>query len=172
MVITVIMLTTIKNVLRKVFSPIFGIKEVKSEISSTEAKTIYHKEQPKEEYIIKSIWDFIQLLPNTQAYHLVKVIGFEEWVSMDEIRRRIKELFGVEYKNERSLYPYIKTLVDCGLFETSNIGGKKRWRKKEILITVKKKPKEKEKILAVSKGPEISSKDRNKDSNADTNSTA
>ena len=171
MVITIIMLTAIKNMLRKMLSPIFGIKEVKSEVSHTEAKTIYHKEQPKEEYIIKSIWDFIQLLPNTQAYHLVKVIGFEEWVSMDEIRRRIKELFGVEYKNERSLYPYIKTLVDCGLFETSNIGGKKRWRKKEILITAKKKPKEKEKILAESKSYETSSKSQNTGSKTDTNST-
>ena len=49
--------------------------------------------------------------------------------------------FNAEYKNDRSLYPYIKTLVDCGLVEVSNVGGKRKWRRKELLIIVKSKMK-------------------------------
>ena len=107
-------------------------------------ESIYHTEQDVEE--IHSVWDYIKLNENTQAFHLSAVLGFEEWISMDEILRRIKELFGMDYKNDRSLYPYIKTLVDIGLVETTNVGGKKRWRKKDILIKVKGEKKEKKKV--------------------------
>ncbi|MCX8158392.1 MAG: hypothetical protein N3D73_01880 [Candidatus Diapherotrites archaeon] len=84
-----------------------------------------------------SIWDYLQFRENTQAWHLSKTIGFEEWVSMKEIMRRIKELFGIEYKHEKSLYPYLKALTDSGLFETIDVGGIRKWRKKEILIKLK-----------------------------------
>ena len=112
----------------------------------------YISEEKKLE--IHSIWDFLQFNENTQAAHLSSVIRFDEWVSMDEIRRRIWELFQIDYKNERSLYPYLKTMVDIGLIETSNIGGKRKWRKRDLLIKIEKKKKseeeEKEEEMAVS----------------------
>ncbi|MEK6941328.1 MAG: hypothetical protein AABW85_00530 [archaeon] len=91
---------------------------------------------------IHSLWDYISFTTHSQAFHICNVLGFEEWVSMDEILRRIKELFGAKYQNERSLYPYIKTLVDCNLLETTGFGGKKHWRKKELLIRIEE-PKQK-----------------------------
>lgn len=100
---------------------------------------IYEEEVKKVE--IHSVWDFLQFNDNTQAFHLSSVIRFDEWVSMDEIRRRIWELFQIDYKNERSLYPYLKTMVDLGLIETSNIGGKRKWRKRDLLIKLEKKKK-------------------------------
>jgi hypothetical protein len=63
---------------------------------------------------------------------------------MDEIRRRIFELFQIDYENERSLYPYLKTMVDIGLIETNNIGGKRKWRKKDLLIKIEKEDKERQ----------------------------
>ena len=67
-----------------------------------------------------------------------------------DLKRRIKELFNIEYKNERSLYPYIKTLVDCGLFEVSNVGGKRKWRRKELIVAVKsRKKKQLEEVRAL-----------------------
>ncbi len=116
-----------------------------------EEEPLYKPEKEVEtETEIRSLWDVLSFTENTQAYHLVNVIGFDEWIDMQEIRRRIKELFGVEYKNERSLYPYLKTLVDINLIETMNIGGRRKWRKKELLFeVVREKPKdkkEKEKI--------------------------
>lgn len=117
-------------------------------LEQTETSSIYDKPEILDE--LHSIWDFLEFTVNTQAFHLSKVIGFEEWVSMQEVRRRIKEVFGLDYKNEKSLYAYIKTMVDCGLFETSNIGGKRRWRKKDIIIRLKKKkPAEKERAEAL-----------------------
>lgn len=104
--------------------------------------TIYEQTPQIEE--IHSLWDYIKLIENTQAAHILSVLGFEEWVTMEEILRRIKEIFGVDYQNKRSLYPYIKTLVDVGLLETSNIGDKKKWRKKDTLIKFKGKKDEKE----------------------------
>lgn len=98
-------------------------------------KTLY--ETKTEEFQIHSWWDHIKIQENTQAQHIISVVGFDEWVTMDEILRRIKEIFGAEYQNERSLYPYIKTLVDCGLLEISNIGGKRKWRKKDLIIKLK-----------------------------------
>ena len=64
---------------------------------------------------------------------------------MDEVRRRIFDLFQVDYENERSLYPYLKTMVDVGLIESNNVGGKRKWRKKDLLIKLEKKKKEAEK---------------------------
>ena len=93
--------------------------------------------KPEEASIVKeihSLWDYLKFSEHTQAYHLVNVIGFDEWVDMGEIRRRILELFKVNYKNERSLYPYIKTMADIGLLETTNIGGRRKWRKKDVII--------------------------------------
>jgi len=86
---------------------------------------------------IHSVWDYIKFIEQSQAHHICSVLGFEEWITMEEILRRIKEIFGIEYKNERSLYPYIKTLVDCGFLETTAFGGKMKWRKKEVLIKIK-----------------------------------
>ncbi len=106
-------------------------------------ETIYADDgvEEREKAEVYRLWDYLQLKGNTQAFHLVEVVGFDEWIDMEELRRRIKELFGVEYKNERSLYPYIKTLVDLSLLETSNIGGRRRWRKQELLFKIEKKRK-------------------------------
>lgn len=123
----------------------FLIKELrKLQIwASEEEKPIYKidSELQRELSSISTIWDFLEFADNTQAFHLINVLGFDEWIDMWEIRRRIEEIFGIKYKNERSLYPYIKTLVDLGLVEASNIGGKRKWRKKEALIELKKKKK-------------------------------
>lgn len=91
-------------------------------------------EQAKESHEVHNFWDYLKFQENTQAHHLASVLNFEEWLEMEEIRRRISELFGITYKNERSLYPYLKTLVDIGLVEGSNIGGRRKWRKKALLI--------------------------------------
>jgi len=96
----------------------------------------------QEELEIQSIWGYLSFNDNTQAFHLNGIIGFEEWITMEEIRRRIEEVYKTRYLNDRSLYPYIKTLADCGLFETSNVGGRRKWRKRELLIKVKAKQKE------------------------------
>jgi hypothetical protein len=95
---------------------------------------------------IISIWDVINCNEHTQAYHLVSVIPYDEWIDMDEIRRRIWDLFQIEYKNDRSLYPYLKTMVDLGLIETSNIGGRRKWRKKDLLVKLNEQTKVKETI--------------------------
>ena len=105
-----------------------------------------YKEEPQGEKEIRSVWDILQFNENTQASHLASVIRFDEWVDMDEIRRRIMELFQIDYQNERSLYPYLKTLVDVGLVETNNIGGKRKWRKRDLLIKVEKKKEKKEEV--------------------------
>jgi hypothetical protein len=64
---------------------------------------ISEKKDNEESTQIASIWDYLEFNENTQAAHLASVIRFDEWVSMDEIRRRIWELFQIDYKNERSL---------------------------------------------------------------------
>ena len=114
---------------------------------TTQNEQIYQENLTKEdlETHIMSIWDVLKCNEHTQAYHLVSVIPYDEWVDMDEIRRRIWDLFQIEYKNDRSLYPYLKTMVDLGLIETSNIGGKRKWRKKDLLIKLEEKAK-KEKL--------------------------
>jgi hypothetical protein len=124
------------NLIKSLFKK--DTKEVNKPESPIETQ-IYEEERKKVE--IHSVWDFLQFNENTQAFHLSSVIRFDEWVSMDEIRRRIWELFQIDYKNERSLYPYLKTMVDLGLIETSNIGGKRKWRKRDLLVKVEKKKK-------------------------------
>lgn len=92
---------------------------------------------------IHSVWDYLNFRPNTQAFHLSTVLSFDEWIDMAETRRRIKDLFKAEYKNERSLYPYLKTLTDIGLVESTSIGGRMQWRKQDLLMNVSKKEGEK-----------------------------
>jgi len=120
----------------------------KKEIISNQSNNSIYKKENEEIEEIHSVWDYLSLLDNSQASHLSAVLSFEEWISMDEILRRIRDIFHMDYKNIRSLYPYIKTLVDVGIVETSNVGGKKRWRKKDILIKLQGK-KEENKIGAV-----------------------
>lgn len=103
----------------------------------SDRNTIYNEKDLAEQ--IHSIWDYIKLNENTQASHIIAVLGFDEWIPMEEIMRRIRELFRVDYQNDRSLYPYIKTLVDVGLVEAQSTGGKKKWRKRDVLIKVKGK---------------------------------
>jgi len=98
--------------------------------------------EPKKRVEIRSIWDFLQFNEHTQAFHLASVIRFDEWATMDEIRRRIFELFQTDYENERSLYPYLKTMVDIGLIESNSIGGKRKWRKKDLLVKLEKEENE------------------------------
>lgn len=81
-----------------------------------------------------NVWEYIKPKENTQAEHVLTVITFDEWQDMDEIRKKIKDKFFIEYKHEKSLYPYIKTLVDIGLLETNSVGGKRKWKKKELAI--------------------------------------
>lgn len=122
------------------FSKIFGIfkkKEsvdiVNTEKKSTENATIFSHTKNVDSYT--DIWHYIKPKENTQAYHVLSVIGFEDWIDMEDIRKKIKDGFFIEYQHEKSLYPYIKTLVDIGLLETNSVGGKRKWKKKELVIT-------------------------------------
>jgi len=124
---------------------LFKAKKVMAEQAAPAKDGLYKPEETTDKEI-KSVWDILQFNENTQAFHLSSVIRFDEWVDMDEIRRRIMELFQINYENERSLYPYLKTLVDVGLVETNSIGGKRKWRKKDLLIKIEKKKEQKEEI--------------------------
>ena len=127
------------------FKKIFGKKIEK--IENKPKEPIYTQETSKPKKVsIKSVWDILKFNDNTQEYHLSSVIRFDEWVTMDEIRRRIFELFQIDYKNERSLYPYLKTLVDIGLIESTNVGGKRKWRKKDLLIKIEEEEEETQEI--------------------------
>lgn len=112
----------------------FFIKESISKIITTSVKNTDLVEREKYASAYSNIWQYIQPKENTQAYHVLSVISLEEWIDMDEIRKKIKDKFYIEYKHEKSLYPYIKTLVDIGLLETNSVGGKRKWKKKEMLI--------------------------------------
>jgi hypothetical protein len=124
-----------KKIVRKLIGLLDGARNW-----SQESKTIENlherSSETEEKKKIFSLWDFVDFQADTQADHLAKVVGFEEFVDMDEIRRRIHELMQIEYKNERSLYPYIKTLADLGFFETNNVGGRRKWRKREMLFEI------------------------------------
>lgn len=127
------------------FRKIFGQKSLN--INQPPNNPIYPQENQKSKEVrVLSVWDVLKFNDNTQAFHLSSVIRFDEWVTMDEIRRRIFELFQIDYQNERSLYPYLKTLVDIGLIENTNIGGKRKWRKKDLLIKIEQEEEEKEEI--------------------------
>ena len=135
-------------------SPPIVIKELNieeiTEISQPKIKEIneIEKDADNKSSEIINLWDYFQFNENTQAFHLVKVVGFDEWVDMEEIRRRIRELYGIDYINERSLYPYIKTLVDSGLFEGISAGGRRKWRKKGLFFEKKKEKKKVEISIA------------------------
>ena len=125
---------------------IIGIEQKNEKpVINTPTAEIY-KENEEMEIQIVSIWDVLNIQEHTQAKHLVSVIPYDEWVSMDEIRRRIWDIFQIEYKNDRSLYPYLKTMVDLWLIETSNIGGRRKWRKRDLLIKKSEKKKKTEEI--------------------------
>ncbi len=140
--------------IKKIFAGLAGLfqKLGEEDIQKNIYEEIEEKEDEKEDLEIYRLWDYLTFDENTQAYHITEVVGFDEWVNMHEIRRRIEELFGGEYKNKRSLYPYIKTLVDINLFETRSIGGRRKWRKKELLFKIDKKKakKERERQISVS----------------------
>lgn len=113
---------------------------------NSEETQIYTENKETIQKTIISVWDVINCTEHTQAYHLVNVIPFDEWIDMNEIKRRIWDFFQIEYKNDRSLYPYLKTMVDLGIIETGNIGGKRKWRKKDLLIKIDQEKKLKEEI--------------------------
>ena len=131
------------NIITNLFSKMSDLFKKPAKHEDTVSENNIYSEEGVVESIdeIHSIWDYLKFHEHTQAHHLVNIVGFDEWVPMDEIRRRVSNLFSVEYKNERSLYPYIKTLVDIGLMETSNVGGKRKWRKKDLMIKIKVKKK-------------------------------
>ena len=130
----------LKKLIGKMFQALEHIKEW-----AETGELIYQKEDEETSKGIYSLWDFLSFSENTQAFHLVNVIGFDEWVDMEEIRRRIKEVFSIEYKNEKSLYPYLKTMTDINLFETTSIGGRRKWRKKNLLFEIEMKNEEEDK---------------------------
>jgi len=128
-------------VLKAFFRRLGSLFNKLSGLGEGEGKTLYAAEEaPEEQGIdeIHSVWDYLQFRANTQAYHLASVLGFDEWVEMSEIRRRIREIFGVGYKNERSLYPYLKTLTDVGLMESNSAGGRMQWRKHDLVVRIEK----------------------------------
>ncbi|MCX6798580.1 MAG: hypothetical protein NTW59_00610 [Candidatus Diapherotrites archaeon] len=143
------MVIIVMMVLKKIVSGLFKVFH-RLEAWSGAQKGVYGQEAPPsgEEPSggLHSVWDYLRFRENTQAFHISGVLGFEEWVGMDEIRRRVREIFGVEYKNERSLYPYLKTLGDMGLVENSDAGGRRQWRKKDVLIKIVLKSGEKEAV--------------------------
>ncbi len=129
----------VKTILKKLIRALKEIEDWAEDKKGAGAQETIKSAPPAETVEVQSIWDYIVPKENTQANHLVATVGFEEWIEMQEIKRRVKELFGMDYKNERSLYPYVKTLADCGLFEFSDIGGKRKWKKKSLLLKLKNK---------------------------------
>ncbi len=83
---------------------------------------------------LNTIWDILKIKENTQAEHIIKSIPSDKWTTMDEIRHNIKLEFNIEYKNEKSLYPYLKTLTDVNLVKINNTGKKRTWKKNIIII--------------------------------------
>ena len=83
---------------------------------------------------INTIWDIIKIRENTQAEHIITCLPDDEWVDMEDLKNRIKLQYNVEYQNEKSLYPYIKTLTDINLIKVNNSGKKRTWKKNIIII--------------------------------------
>lgn len=83
---------------------------------------------------LNTIWDILKVKENTQAEHIITSIPSDKWITMDEIRHNIKLNFNVEYSNEKSLYPYLKTLTDINLIKLNNTGKKRTWKKNVIFI--------------------------------------
>ena len=136
----------LKRVVRGIIKLFHGLEDW----SDKADEKVYEAKQAIESTIdeIHSVWDYLEFKSNTQAFHLSAVLGFDEWVDMEEIRRRVKELFGVEYKNERSLYPYLKTMTDVGLMENNSVGGRMQWRKHDLIVKVKEKESIKKTVVA------------------------
>lgn len=133
----------IKSIVKAIVRGLLKIKQWAEEEQVEES--IYKQDTAKEMQETKtiiSIWDILEFKEGSQADHLNQVTSFDEWLSMNEIRQRIESFLNVKYKNQRSLYPYLKTLVDCGFFETSNVGGLRKWRKKDKLIEIDIKKRE------------------------------
>ncbi len=138
----------IKMILRRVFRAMNSLQKWVDEDSRNETvlqnmrngtlltSDNVNKIPSQKRYQIVNMWDHLSFKEGTQAHHITKVLDYEEWISMEEILRRVNELFGILYQNERSLYPYLKTLVDSGLLEANMVGGKMKWRKKNLIITV------------------------------------
>lgn len=142
----------LKRLLRRLFG---AFKRVDQWSQTPGDSSIYiESKKTEEKQTLLSVWDILRFRDNTQAYHLNGVLGFDEWVDMEEIRRRVYEIFGAEYKNFRSLYPYLKTLVDLGLMETTSAGGRRKWRKIALLVSVREKEggkEEKKEVVIVNK---------------------
>lgn len=83
---------------------------------------------------INTIWDVIKPKENTQAEHIINCLLDDQWMDMDELKQRIKLQYNIEYQNEKSLYPYIKTLTDINLVKLNNTGKKRTWKKNIIFI--------------------------------------
>jgi len=83
---------------------------------------------------INTIWDIIKARENTQAEHIINCLPDDEWIDMEDLKNRIKLQYNVEYQNEKSLYPYIKTLTDINLVKVNNSGKKRTWKKNIIII--------------------------------------
>lgn len=141
----------IKLILRKVFGSLRTIQEWANESTSSEGTFPNHRinqnstirnsvnttaQMSVPQYKVINVWNYLKFKEGSQAHHITKVLDFEEWITMEEILRRVNELFGVQYQNERSLYPYLKTLVDSGLLEANMLGGKMRWRKRNMMQTI------------------------------------
>lgn len=105
---------------------------LKNEYETKQEPKIYTVEELKNK--INTIWDIIKIKENTQAEHLIKIIPSDQWIDMEEIKQRIKLEFNIEYKNEKSLYPYLKTLTDINLIKLNNTGKKRSWKKNIIII--------------------------------------
>ena len=150
-------------VFKRIVRGIIGIFHKADDWSAESQEKVYKVEKTGEETgfeEIHGVWDYLKFKANTQAYHLSNVLGFDEWVDMTEIRRRIKELFGVEYKNERSLYPYLKTLTDVGLMESNSIGGRMQWRKHDLIVKISKKEEEKQAVVVRAEQAKKSKKEK------------
>lgn len=150
MIITVLIVMI--GFISRLFAGLFGKKN--AELAKKASEKVEKQANFDEIKEIHSIWDYLKFKEGSQAKHLADVIGFEEWVAMEEVRRRIKEIYGIDYNNERSLYPYLKALTDANLFETSDVGGKRKWRKKDLYITIKSKIRKKEAVEEKEKAKE------------------
>ncbi len=127
------LLDKIKNIFKKKES----YEKINNNVSEINIKEESFAVVEKDKYNYTNLWDYIKPKENTQAEHILTVVIIEDWLDMDQIRKKIKDIFFIEYKHEKSLYPYIKTLVDIGLLETSSVGGKRKWKKKDFIINNK-----------------------------------
>ena len=76
------------------------IKTKEPKIEIFESKNIVNE---KKEIILKSdfesytnIWEYIKPKENTQAHHILSVVILDDWLDMDQIREKIKNLFYIK----------------------------------------------------------------------------